>query len=47
MAEVPEPRRARPRREEGAADVGTLVDLGWVDPPPEPAPLPPTDGLEA
>jgi hypothetical protein len=39
MSDQPDPRPARPRHEEGAADVGTQVDLGWVDPPPEPAPL--------
>ncbi len=43
MVEVPEPRPVVPRRDEGAADTGTLVELGWVEPPPEPAPLPPVD----
>lgn len=33
---MPAPQPVEPRRQEGAADVDALVDLGWEDPPPEP-----------
>ena len=41
MTEVPAERPARPRQDPGAADLDTQVDLGWVEPAPEPEPLPP------
>lgn len=31
-------RPARPRVDDTAGDLGSLVQLGMVDPPPEPAP---------
>lgn len=34
--EVPTERPAVPRVDEAAADTATLVDMGVVDPPPEP-----------
>ena len=40
MTDVPTERPARPREDPGAADLGTQVDLGWVEPPPEPEPHP-------
>lgn len=35
---MPDPRPVEPRRQEGAADVDSLVALGRADPPPIPAP---------
>ncbi|MFI8942776.1 hypothetical protein [Streptomyces syringium] len=40
---VPVP--ARPRTPPGA-DLGTLEDLGWAEPPPEPSPEPPAPPLD-
>jgi hypothetical protein len=43
---MPEPRPSEPRRQDGAADVDSLVALGKANPPPLPAeaarPAPPT-----
>ncbi|MFM9703576.1 hypothetical protein [Streptomyces galilaeus] len=38
---MPDPRPMEPRRQEGAADVASLVALGYEDPPPIPEPSPP------
>ncbi|MEU8525239.1 hypothetical protein AB0C77_06495 [Streptomyces sp. NPDC048629] len=38
MTELPTERPARPRVDETAADLGTLVDMGVVEPQPEPPP---------
>lgn len=35
---MPEARERRPRRDDTAADIGTLVRLGREDPPPVPRP---------
>jgi hypothetical protein len=35
---MPDPRPVRPRRDDTAADVKSLVQLGREDPPPVPAP---------
>ncbi|MFC5144307.1 hypothetical protein [Streptomyces aureoversilis] len=40
-APVPVPPRSPP-----AADLGTLEDLGWADPPPVPSPEPPAPPLD-
>lgn len=37
----PAPQPATPRVDETAADMGTLVDMGVVEPQPEPSPEPP------
>lgn len=47
---MPEAIPVAPRRDDTAADVKSLVQLGRVDPPPVPAPtpgLPPTGGIPA
>jgi hypothetical protein len=42
MTETPAERPAEPPVDPGAADLETQVELGWVEPPPEPpAPEPP------
>jgi hypothetical protein len=43
MTDVPPERPARVRQDPGAADLGTQVDLGWVEPPPEPEPPAPIE----
>ncbi|WP_326806632.1 hypothetical protein OHB04_02250 [Streptomyces sp. NBC_01775] len=35
------PRPVTPRPDPAGADLGSQVDMGWVDPPPEPSPEPP------
>lgn len=39
--EQPPPRPARPPVDDSAADTGTQVDRGVMEPPPEPSPEPP------
>ncbi|MER7908320.1 hypothetical protein [Streptomyces sp. NPDC096068] len=41
MSEIPAEQPVVPRRDPGAADVDTQVDLGWIEPPPEPEPAGP------
>lgn len=40
------PRPLPERRMDGAADVGSLVELGAAEPPPEPAPPDPPPPVE-
>lgn len=40
MTDLPTERPAQPREDLGAADIGTLVEMGWAEPPPEPEPAP-------
>jgi len=43
---MPAPQPVEPHRQEGATDIGSLVDLGLEDPPPPeptPEPAPPTE----
>lgn len=35
---MPEPRAVQPRRDDAAADLGSLVEMGREEPPPIPAP---------
>lgn len=41
MPEQPEPRPVTPRPPTAGADLGSLVDMGLAEPPPEPSPEPP------
>ncbi|MGY1439547.1 hypothetical protein [Streptomyces reniochalinae] len=41
MPDPSQPRPVTPRPTPGGADLGSQVDMGWVDPPPEPSPEPP------
>lgn len=44
--EQPAPQPAVPPVDLTAADLGTLVDMGVVDAPPEPAPAPPPPPID-
>ncbi|MFF9309875.1 hypothetical protein ACF1BS_03100 [Streptomyces sp. NPDC014748] len=41
MSNPPEPVPLPPRRDDSAADIGSLVDMGQAEPQPEPAPADP------
>ncbi|MFH8751140.1 hypothetical protein ACH4GK_31630 [Streptomyces rimosus] len=50
MPDQPAPQPAEPRVDETAGDLGSLVRLGLVEPPPVPSPEPPpppTETLDA
>jgi hypothetical protein len=44
---VRDPRPLEPRRQDGGADVGSLVELGMHKPPPKPSPPKPPPVVEA
>ncbi|WP_327162125.1 hypothetical protein [Streptomyces zaomyceticus] len=46
MTDTPAERPARRRQDPGSADVETQVDLGWVEPQPEPELPAPPDPVE-
>lgn len=46
MTGTPTEQPVEPLRDPSAADLETQVDLGWVDPPPEPEPQTPPEQPE-
>ncbi len=47
MPEQPPPRAVQPSVDLGAGDTETLVDLGWLEPPPLPSADPPAPLLDS